>query len=307
MVDMSTADLAHPSIEIPAWKTVAGHVAAAAVALLFLSSGIWKISDPFGWARMVEEFLVPAQFSLPLTLLLGVGETLAGALVLVPRFRRWGAALAALLLTVFMIYVGIHYSQLVGKDCSCFPLVKRAVNPMFFVEDGAMLLAALAAGFWARPAAQLGRAVMLAAVVAVCSGISYGAAVMHQTGTKAPESITVDGKPYSLEHGRIFLFFYDPNCGHCDAAARTMSKFQWKSDVTVIGIPTQAPRFAAAFLHDTGLKAQTSLDLDLLKKTFPFGDPPYGVALERGREIGPVPHYEASEPADTLRKLGFIE
>jgi uncharacterized membrane protein YphA (DoxX/SURF4 family) len=301
MVDMSTADLAHPSIEIPAWKTVAGHVAAAAVAFLFLSSGIWKISDPFGWARMVEEFLVPAQFSLPLTLLLGVGETLAGALVLVPRFRRWGAALAALLLTVFMIYVGIHYSQLVGKDCSCFPLVKRAVNPMFFVEDGAMLLAALAAGFWARPA------VMLAAVVAVCSGISYGAAVMHQTGTKAPESITVDGKPYSLEHGRIFLFFYDPNCGHCDAAARTMSKFQWKSDVTVIGIPTQAPRFAAAFLHDTGLKAQTSLDLDLLKKTFPFGDPPYGVALERGREIGPVPHYEASEPADTLRKLGFIE
>ena len=46
---------------------------------------------------------------------------------------------------------------------------------------------------------------------------------MHQTGTKAPDSITVDGKPYSLQHGKIFLFFYDPNCGHCDAAARTMS------------------------------------------------------------------------------------
>ncbi len=115
---MTTA--AYPSIEMPAWKNIASHVTAAIVALLFLSSGIWKISDPFGWARMVEEFLVPAKFSLPLTLLLGVGETLAGALILIPRFRRWGAALATLLLAAFMIYVGIHYSQLVGKDCSCF-------------------------------------------------------------------------------------------------------------------------------------------------------------------------------------------
>jgi uncharacterized membrane protein YphA (DoxX/SURF4 family) len=304
---MSTADLTHPSIEVPSWKTMISHVAAALVALLFLSSGIWKISDPFGWARMVEEFLVPAKFSLLLTLLLGIGETTAGALILIPRFRRWGAALATLLLAVFMIYVGIHYSQLVGKDCSCFPLVKRAVNPMFFVEDGGMLLAALIAGFLARPAGNFNRAVMLALVVAAASGVTYGAAVMHQTGTKAPDTITVDGKPYSLQYGKIFLFFYDPNCGHCDAAARSMSKFTWKSDVTVIGIPTQAPRFAAAFLHDTGLKAVTSLDLDLLKKTFPFGDPPYGVALNNGHEIGPVPHYEeGNEPADTLRKLGFI-
>ena len=50
--------------------------------------------------------------------------------------------------------------------------------------------------------------------------------------------------------------------------------------MTVIAIPTQAQRFAAAFLRDTGLKAQTSLDLDPLKKVFPFGDPPYGVALD---------------------------
>jgi uncharacterized membrane protein YphA (DoxX/SURF4 family) len=306
-MNMSTAHVTHPTIEMPAWKTIAGHVAAVLVALLFLSSGIWKISDPFGWSHMVEEFLVPAQFSLPGTLLLGVGETLAGVLILIPSLRRWGAWLATLLLVGFMAYIGIHYSQLVGKDCSCFPLVKRAINPMFFVEDGVMLIAALLAGFWARPSANFTRAVILAAVLAVCSGASYGFAVMHQTGTKAPDQITVDGKPYSLEHGRIFLFFYDPNCGHCDAAARTMSKLTWKSDVTVIGIPTQAPRFAAAFLRETGLKAQTSLDLDPLKKVFPFGDPPYGIALERGREIGPVPHYEeGNEPADTLRKFGFI-
>lgn len=292
---------------MPAWKTVVGHIAALAVALLFLSSGIWKILDPFGWARMIEEFLVPVQFSLPFALALGIAETSAGLLVLVPRFRRWGAMLAGLLLAAFMIYIGIHYPSLVGKDCSCFPIVKRAINPMFFVEDGAMLVAAVIAGWWALPLGSIRGAAIVAGLVVLFSGGSYGWAVMHQTGTKAPDSITVDGKPYSLEHGRIFLFFYDPNCGYCDAAARAMSKLHWKDDVAIVAIPIQAPRFAAAFLHDTGFKAVTSLDLEKLKKVFPFGDPPYGVALENGREKGPVAHFEGSEPADTLRRLGFIE
>ena len=84
-------------------------------------------------------------------------------------------------------------------------------------------------------------------------------------------------------------------------------KLHWKDDVTVIGIPTRDQRFAAAFLHDTGLKAVTSLDLELLKKTFSFGDPPYGVALRDGRQISPVPTYDGSEPEDTLRKVGYIE
>jgi uncharacterized membrane protein YphA (DoxX/SURF4 family) len=304
----ATAAVAHPTIEVPAWKTIVGHVAAIATAIIFLSSGIWKISDPFGWARLVEEFLFPAQFSLALAIGLGIAETAAGALVLFPSTRKWGAAIAALLLIVFMAWVGMYYSQLTGKDCSCFPLVKRAVNPMFFVEDGAMWLAACIAGWLARPATGNRLGAGLLAAIVVASGTSYAIAVSHQTGTKAPASITADGQPYSLQYGRVFLFFYDPNCGHCDAPARAMAKLHWRDDVTVVAIPTQAPRFAAAFLRDTGLKAKTSLDLDLLKKTFPLpGDPPYGVALENGHEIGPVAHYEGSEPADTLRKLGLIE
>lgn len=295
------------SMEMPAWKSAGGHVAAILVALLFLSSGIWKILDPIVWSKNLEEFLVPTWLSTPGTLALSVSETLAGVLILVPGFRRWGAWLASLLLVAFMVWVGWHYTALVGKDCSCFPIVKRAVGPMFFPEDGAMLLFAIIAGLWVRPPASLRGAVAILAAVAVFAGLSYGVARSHQTGTKAPDTITVDGKPYSLQHGRIFLFFYDPNCGHCDAAARTMARLHWKDDVTIIGIPTTMPRFAAAFVRDTGIKALTSLDLDALKKVFPFGDPPYGVALDNGRETGPVPHYEGAEPEETLRKLGFIE
>jgi uncharacterized membrane protein YphA (DoxX/SURF4 family) len=292
---------------MPAWKSIAGTVAAVLVAILFLSSGIWKILDPIVWAKNLEEFLVPTWLSTPGTLALSVGETLCGVLILIPRFRRWGSWLASLLLVVFMIWVGWHYTALAGKDCSCFPIVKRSVGPMFFPEDGLMLLFAVLAGMWARPSAGLRGAIAVLAAVAVFAGGSYAFALSHQTGTKAPASITVDGQPYSLQHGRVFLFFYDPNCGHCDAAARAMAKLHWKDDVTIIGIPTENPRFAASFVHDTGIKARTSLDLDVLKKIFPFGDPPYGVALDGGREIGPVPHYEGNEPADTLRKLGFID
>src|SRR5208282_2112557 len=130
----------------------------------------------------------------------------------------------------------------------------------------------------------------------------------HLSGTKAPDTITVDGQPYSLQHGNIFLFIYDPHCGHCEQAARDMSKLHWKSDVTVIGIPNNDGRFAAGFLSDTGLKAKTSLDLGIVTKVFPIpGDPPFGVALENGREKGQVTHYEGLEPADSLRKLGFID
>jgi uncharacterized membrane protein YphA (DoxX/SURF4 family) len=303
----SAADYPH-SMEMPPWKNVASHVAALLVAILFLSSGIWKATDPFGWQRMVEEFLVPPQFSMPLTLMLAIGELLGAILILVPRFRRWGALVISGLLVGFMIYIAIHYNQLVGKDCSCFPIVKRAINPAFFAEDGVMLLLAILAGWWARPSTGMGLAAMVLALTVAFAGAGYGVQLSHQTGTKAPDSITVDGKPFSLQHGHIFLFFYDPNCSHCDAAARALAKLHWRDDVAVVGIPTTQPRFAAAFLHDTGFKAVTSLDLEPLKKVFPFGDPPYGVVLENGREKGPVAHYEeGAEPAETLRKLGVIE
>jgi uncharacterized membrane protein YphA (DoxX/SURF4 family) len=292
---------------MPVWKTSVSHIAAAAVALLFLTAGIWKMTDPFTWARMVEDLRVPYQLSMYATLALAVSETLAGALVLIPKFRRWGASLAALLLVVFMIYIGVNYSALLGKECSCFPWVKRTIGPGFFAGDAGMLIAALLAGWWARPSSGIRNAGIILAVIAAGTATSFGLATTRLSGTKAPDVITADGKPFSLQKGRIFLFFYDPQCSHCEAAAKHMAKYQWKSDVTVIGVPTNMPQWAASFLTDTGLKAKTSDDLALLKKTFPFGDPPYGVLIENGHERAPVPHYDEPEPSETLKKLGLIE
>jgi len=140
--------MAHPSLsagslEIPAWKGVLSAVGAVLLGLMFIVSGVYKIMDPLGWAAGLIQFKVPAALSIPATLMLGTGETFAGVLMMVPRFRRWGAWLVGILLVVFMGYMGINYNALHGADCSCFPLIKRVVGPGFFVGDTVMLLVAV--------------------------------------------------------------------------------------------------------------------------------------------------------------------
>ena len=139
----TTANLGDRSIDLPAWKTIIGHVAAISVAIIFLATGIAKMVVPFLVQTMFEQLLVPVWGSMPLVILLGIAETLGGILVLIPRYRRWGAWLIALMLVAFMGYIGLRYQALVGRDCSCFPWLKRTVTPALFAEDGAMLLAAL--------------------------------------------------------------------------------------------------------------------------------------------------------------------
>ncbi len=310
----TTANPAHlgldiASFDLPAWKKVIGGVCAVLLAILFFVSGAWKLSDPFLWSQALAEFRVTSALTLPGTLALGVGEMVGAVLILVPRFRRWGAWLIGLLLVVFMVYIGANYAALVGKDCTCFPLVKRAVGPAFFFEDGAMLLMAVVAGMWARSSENLRAALVILGAVVVFAGASFGVNLARESGVKAPASITVDGKPFSLQEGKVFLFFYDPTCPHCEAAARKMAKLTWK-DTTIVAIPTDTPQFAASFLHDTGLKAGTSNDLELLTKTFKFANGPYGVALVRGHQKGTVDvgvFEKDGEPAATLHGLGFVD
>ena len=305
-MDESLANPFAGSVDSPVWKTAVNHLGAFITALLFLSAGIWKIIDPITWTTMVEQLKVPYQLSAATTLALGVSETLAGVLVLVPRFRRWGALLASLLLVVFMIYVGIFYNDLIGKDCSCFPWMKRTIGPGFFIGDAVMLLFAGLAWLWARPSTGFRTATVILGAVSVFAAMSYGVSLARQSGVKAPETITVDGQPTSLKQGRIFIYFYDPQCSHCESAAKEMSKMNFGS-TKVISVPTQSPHYAASFLHDTNFKAGTSNDVELLRKTFTFGDPPYGVVIENGRMKGPVSRFDGDEPEATLKKLGAIE
>ena len=73
-------------------------------------------------------------------------------------------------------------------------LGERAVGPGFFVGDGIMLLMVLGAGAWTRRSDGTRSAAIILGVVSVFALTSFGVTYARQSGLKAPDSITVDGK-----------------------------------------------------------------------------------------------------------------
>jgi uncharacterized membrane protein YphA (DoxX/SURF4 family) len=292
-------------MEASRWKSALSWTSAVILAVIFLIAGIWKITDaPAAAVRMVQA-LVPQQLSLFAAISFGIAETFAAVLLLVPRFRRWGAWLSAVMLIAFMVYIGYHYQTLRGEECSCFPWVQRAVGPAFFIGDAIMLALAYFAGAWAPPSSGRRSAVLILGAVSVFALVSYGVAAAGQTGTLAPASMTVDGKPFSPHQGNVFLYFFDPECSHCDTAAREMSKYDW-GRTTVIAVPTAQPQFAQEFMASTGLRGGISYDAPVLREKFRFVDTPAAVALVDGRQKALITHFDGDQPAKALRDLGFI-
>ncbi len=306
---LAEARLQPGQFAVPAWKSVLSLGSAVLVALLFLVAGLWKLTEPYEAATKMMQAKVPGQLSLFTAIFMGVAETFGAALLLVPRFRRWGALVTGGLLIAFMIYTGYHYNALRGEECSCFPWIKRAVGPGFFIGDAVMLLLAATAGWWARKSENLRGALMILGAIGVFALASFGMTYARQTGAKAPDTITVDGAPYSLANGRVYVYFYDPECSHCLDAAKKMNQYKWPSDVVIIGQPVVNPKFAKFFLEDSGLKGKmkTASDLDKLKAAFPFTNAPFAVALEHGREKESFRQFDGNEPENELRKIGFIQ
>jgi uncharacterized membrane protein YphA (DoxX/SURF4 family) len=303
--------MAHPReglflapMERPGWKSTLNWSAAILLGILFLASGVWKITDAQGAALRLAQAKVPESLSLAAALVFGIAETVAGVLLLAPRFRRWGAALAALLLVAFLTYVAVEYSALRGADCSCFPWIRRVVGPGFFAGDGLMLLLAGIAALWSRPSAGVRGAGLVAGAVVVFALVSYGVAEVRETGAPAPDTIAVAGRPYSLEHGKVFLFFFHPECMHCFASAKSMAELHWDS-TRVVAVPVEQPQFAPQFLADTGLQAVVTTDFQKLKQAFHYTAYPFGVALENGREKAALTKFDGDEPAATLKQLGL--
>lgn len=275
-------------------------------AALFAVSGGWKLLIPFQVAQLFEQLLIPPAVSLPFAVVLGAVELAVAVWLILPSHRRWGALLASVMLVSFMAYMGIFYDRLQGAECSCFPWVKRTVGPAFFISDAVMLLVAALAAVWVVPSHGVKRAGAILLACLALGTASWGVQQALQTGKLAPAAITVDGKPFALREGKVFLYFYDPECAHCDAAARKMAPLAW-GDTKVVSIATRVPQFAADFLRDTKLKAGISPDLERLKAEFPFVDGPFGVVLVNGRQQATITSFEQAEPGATLRKHGLIQ
>jgi hypothetical protein len=209
------------------------------------------------------------------------------------------------MLVAFLGYIGYHYQALRGEECNCFPWVQRAVGPVFFIGDAVMLCLAYFAGAWSGPSSGKRGAILVLGAVTVFALVSYGVAAASQRGTLAPASITVQGSPVSLHDGKVFIYFFDPECMHCETAAREMAKFNW-TGTTVIAVPTAQPQFSEEFLSSSGLKAAISYDVKPLREKFSFVDSPAAVALVRGRQKALITHFEGEQLEKTLRELEFI-
>jgi uncharacterized membrane protein YphA (DoxX/SURF4 family) len=309
---MAQAPPSARALDLPSWKALINWASACLLAVLFLSSGVWKLVDPLGWESRLVQALIWPQLALAGAIGVGLLEAWSAVLLLVPRWRRWGALLAALLLIVFMVYFAWNYETLRGDDCSCFPWLKRAVGPGFFIGDGAMLLAALLAGLWIRPAEGWRRALVALAALAVFAGAMYGVSRAQLTGLEAPSPVA-DLKPgaraISLKHGKVLLYFFDPMCSHCYRVAKQMGAWQWNQEVRLVAVPTAMPELAAGFLEDTALagRALTTADKQKLRDVFRFGDPPYAVALEHGRQVEAFGVFEGDTYLSGLKRLGFLE
>ena len=290
------------------WKTAINWTAAILMAAVFLVAGIWKATDPARVAVMLTQLKVPQSLSVALSICLAIGETFTGLLLIAPRFRKWGSLAASLLLIAFMVYIGLYYNELRGADCSCFPWLKRTVGSGFFVGDAVMLLLAVMAGIYAPAAASLKVPGVILAAIAVLVLGSYGIASTRHSGVKAPDSITgEDGKKISLSEGKVFVYFFNPQCLHCLDAGRKLAALNW-GNTRFVGVPTENPQYGDWFMGKAGLtgKGPVSDDLAVLKKLFPFDLPPAGVALEDGYEKGMLLQFEDAEPKATLARLGFV-
>lgn len=300
--------MAYPSANLRTigWREFVGTAFAWLLAALFLVAGVWKVTDPFGAATRLTQALVPEALSLPGALLLGTVEIFAAILLLLPNLRRWGALLTGLLLLAFMVYIGVFYQRLQGEECNCFPFIKRAVGPGFFIGDAIMLALAGAAYAWSRTSAGLRTAAGILLTALVFTGVSFGVAKARMTGTVAPASITVDGQTMSLQTGKALLYFFDPECLHCFDVAKKMSRLKW-DNTKIIAVPYAQPRFAQNFLRDTGLKASVSNDIDLLHRTFKKVEGPHAVAVEHGRQKAFFTQFEGDAWVQQLRELEFVQ
>lgn len=290
------------------WKRTVATVAAVLLGLIFLVSGAWKVLSPFQTGEVLEQAQVPAGLGPLGAASLGTVELFAALLLFVPRFRRWGGLLGSALLVFFICWMAYYYKVLVGHECSCFPIIKRTVGPGFFIGDGVMLLLGIAAYLWSPAVRALKAPAMAFLSLILLAGLSFGMKARSRGHVQIPTPLIVDGKPQNLTDGKVFLYFYDPECSHCLAAGRFMSKLNW-GDTKIVGIPTHDPQFAPDFLQDSHLKAATSTETVKLRKVFTFVDPPFGVALVDGqvKETFAQSQFNEPLPEPDLKKLGFVQ
>lgn len=121
-----------------------------ALALLFTVAALHKLRDRDAFRATLDAYdLLPPALSAPLARALPMLELAAAVLLVAPRAAAAGASLAALLLALYALAMGVNLLR--GRrdlDCGCMgPGARSPVGPELVVRNLVLLAVALVAGF----------------------------------------------------------------------------------------------------------------------------------------------------------------
>jgi uncharacterized membrane protein YphA (DoxX/SURF4 family) len=106
----------------------------------FFAAGILKVGDPLEFAQNIKNFrVVSPELSFLAAIVLPWIEILCGALLITGIFRRPSAFLASLLLSGFIILVGVTMARGIDTDCGCFGSLSHKVDWGLLVQDALLL------------------------------------------------------------------------------------------------------------------------------------------------------------------------
>lgn len=124
-------------------------LAALFLAWLFVTAGWHKLRDPIYYAGIIEAYRLPLlRGSKGVAVVIGGVELIIAAALLVPSSRPAAAMVAACLLALYGVAIGINILR--GKtdiDCGCSgPLGKQPISGWLLWRNGVLVLMAFCAG-----------------------------------------------------------------------------------------------------------------------------------------------------------------
>ncbi|MBB6345936.1 hypothetical protein FHU36_002445 [Nonomuraea muscovyensis] len=190
------------------------HLAVAAVLLVAAPA---KLRDVPGFAASVAGYRVlPGRLSLPVAVAALAAEVVSAGLLLVPGARQWGAAVAALLFTAFLVAMVAVLRRGMSVACGCFG-GRDLVGPGTLARTGLLLALAVTAGL-AGPVAFAPAQVPVAAVLL---GLAFLTPRLFRrrrpsSGPRPGSRFALSGAPEPAGD-RVLYALVSPGCGLCGA------------------------------------------------------------------------------------------
>jgi len=235
------------------------------LAVVFLTAGVGKLLDLAGSRQAMRDFGLPDRAATIAGTLLPVVELATGVALLFVPTARFGALIAFILLTAFIVGIARAMTRGEEPDCHCFGQIHSApAGPPTLARNAVLaVFAAVIVAYGSGPALDAwvrartaGELVLVGAIICAAAAVAYALSLRADSarlkadleiarsgaarargglsvGVDAPSFALSDleGETVSLtalrERGQpVLLMFMSPTCGPCHAMLPTVRQWQ---------------------------------------------------------------------------------